>query len=128
PRRPLAVCRPPDVCPGGAPGRGRPRRRRLGAGGLFGTLNSDDPPMFGTTLTDEYRRAASVLGLSPAQLAELAAHGGRASFLEQGAQQALLAEIDAGAAGSGPGSRSGAGSGPRVGGASPARRGFPATH
>ena len=27
-------------------------------------LNSDDPPMFGTTLTDEYRRAASVLGLS----------------------------------------------------------------
>jgi len=25
--------------------------------GLFVTLNSDDPPMFGTTLTDEYRRA-----------------------------------------------------------------------
>ena len=63
------------------------------------TLNSDDPPMFGTTLTDEYRRAASVLGLSRAQLAELAANGVRASFLDSGAKQALLAEIDAVAAG-----------------------------
>src|SRR5204862_1352521 len=63
--------------------------------GLFVTLNSDDPPMFGTTLTDEYRRAASVLGLSRAQLAGLAANGVRASFLVSGAKQALLAEIDA---------------------------------
>jgi aminodeoxyfutalosine deaminase len=66
--------------------------------GLFVTLNSDDPPMFGTTLTDEYRGAASVLGLSRAQLAELAANGVRASFLESGAKRALLSEIDAVAA------------------------------
>jgi aminodeoxyfutalosine deaminase len=51
--------------------------------------------MFGTTLTDEYRRAASVLGLSRAQLAGLAANGVRASFLDAAAKQALLAEIDA---------------------------------
>ena len=63
--------------------------------GLFVTLNSDDPPMFGTTLTDEYRRAASVLGLSRSELAGLAANGVRASFLDSGAKQALLAEIDA---------------------------------
>jgi aminodeoxyfutalosine deaminase len=55
--------------------------------------------MFGTTLTDEYRRAASVLGLSRAQLAGLAANGVRASFLDAAAKQALLAEIDAVAAG-----------------------------
>ena len=60
------------------------------------TLNSDDPPMFGTTLTEEYRRAASVLGLSRARLAELAANGVRASFLDPGAKQALLAEIERG--------------------------------
>jgi aminodeoxyfutalosine deaminase len=66
--------------------------------GLFVTLNSDDPPMFGTTLTEEYRRA-SVLGLSRAQLAGLAANGVRASFLDAAAKQALLAEIDAVAAG-----------------------------
>jgi len=62
------------------------------------TLNSDDPPMFGTTLTEEYRRAATVLGLTRAQLAGLAANGVRASFLGAGAKEALLAEIEAVAA------------------------------
>jgi aminodeoxyfutalosine deaminase len=56
--------------------------------------------MFGTTLTDEYRRAGSVLGLSRAQLAGLAANGVRASFLDADAKQVLLAEIDAVATGS----------------------------
>jgi aminodeoxyfutalosine deaminase len=49
--------------------------------------------MFGTTLTEEYRRAATVLGLSRTQLADLAANGARASFLEPAAKRALLAEI-----------------------------------
>jgi adenosine deaminase len=71
------------------------------------TLNSDDPPMFGTTLTEEYRRAASVLELSRAGLAELAANGVRASFLDPDAKQALLAEIDVVATGSGSGSAAG---------------------
>jgi aminodeoxyfutalosine deaminase len=69
--------------------------------GLFVTLNSDDPPMFGTTLTEEYRRAASVLGLTRAQLAGLAANGVRASFLDAGTKRALLAEIDAVTSGAG---------------------------
>jgi aminodeoxyfutalosine deaminase len=64
------------------------------ASGLFVTLNSDDPPMFGTSLTQEYRRAASVLGLSRDQLADLARNGARASFLDQPAKQALIDEID----------------------------------
>jgi aminodeoxyfutalosine deaminase len=68
------------------------------AEGLFVTLNSDDPPMFGTTLTEEYRRAATVLGLTRAQLAGLAANGVRASFLGTQAKEALLAEIEAVAA------------------------------
>ena len=44
------------------------------------------------------KRAASVLGLSRAQLAGLAANGVRASFLDAAAKQALLAEIGAVAA------------------------------
>jgi aminodeoxyfutalosine deaminase len=44
-----------------------------------------------------------VLGLSRAGLAELAANGVRASFLDPDARQALLAEIDAVAGGSGAG-------------------------
>jgi aminodeoxyfutalosine deaminase len=51
--------------------------------------------MFGTSLTQEYRQAASVLGLSRGQLADLARNGVRASFLDAAAKQALLGEIDA---------------------------------
>jgi aminodeoxyfutalosine deaminase len=67
---------------------------RLLAEGLFVTLNSDDPPMFGTSLAEEYRRAASVSGLSRDQLAGLARNGVRASFLDAAAKQGLLDEID----------------------------------
>jgi aminodeoxyfutalosine deaminase len=71
-----------------------PLLRMLDAG-LLVTLNSDDPPMFGTTLANEYRVAARDLGLSIAQLAGLAANGVRASFLAEPAKDALLTEIAA---------------------------------
>jgi aminodeoxyfutalosine deaminase len=71
-----------------------PLPRMLNAG-LLVTLNSDDPPMFGTTLAGEYQVAARDLGLSAGQLAGLAANAVRASFLETPAKDALLAEIDA---------------------------------
>lgn len=96
---PLEVCPTSNVCTRQVPGLAAHPLPRLLAEGLFVTLNSDDPPMFGTTLTEEYRRAASVLGLSRAQLAGLAANGVRASFLDAAAKQTLLAEIDAVAAG-----------------------------
>jgi aminodeoxyfutalosine deaminase len=44
-----------------------------------------------------------VLGLSRSELAGLAANGVRASFLDSGAKQALLAEIDAVASGAAAG-------------------------
>src|SRR6516165_11541840 len=91
---PLEVCPTSNVCTRQVPGlAAHPLPRMLGEG-LFVTLNSDDPPMFGTTLTEEYRRAASVLGLARAQLAALAVNGVRASFLEPEAKQALVGEIE----------------------------------
>jgi adenosine deaminase len=96
---PLEVCPTSNACTRQVPGLEAHPLPRMLEEGLFVTLNSDDPPMFGTTLTDEYRRAASVLGLSRSELAGLAANGVRASFLDSGATQALLAEIDAVAAG-----------------------------
>ena len=93
---PLEVCPTSNACTRQVPGLAAHPLPRLLAEGLFVTLNSDDPPMFGTTLTEEYRRAASVLGLNRAQLAELAANGVRASFLDSGTKQALLAEIERG--------------------------------
>lgn len=62
---------------------------------LVVTLNSDDPPMFGTSLRDEYHAAARVLGLSPAGLRDLARNAARAAFLPPAEAAALVAEIDA---------------------------------
>jgi aminodeoxyfutalosine deaminase len=96
---PLEVCPTSNVCTRQVPGLAEHPLPRMLEAGLFVTLNSDDPPMFGTTLTGEYRRAAAELGLTRAQLAGLAANGVRASFLDAGTKQALLAEIDAVASG-----------------------------
>jgi aminodeoxyfutalosine deaminase len=63
--------------------------------GLFVTLNSDDPPMFGTTLSNEYLVAGRELGMGAAALAGLAANGVRASFLDDASKDALLKEIAA---------------------------------
>jgi hypothetical protein len=61
--------------------------------GLMVTLNSDDPAMFGTDLANEYRVAYG-LGLTPAELADLARNGVRASFMTPEDKTAVLAEID----------------------------------
>ena len=45
----------------------------LVAAGVPVTINSDDPPMFGTTLNAEYAIAADLLGLDDAGVAELVA-------------------------------------------------------
>jgi adenosine deaminase len=92
---PLEVCPTSNVCTRQVRDLEAHPLPRLLAEGLFVTLNSDDPPMFGTTLTEEYRRAASALGLSRSQLAGLAANGVRASFLDDATKRALVAEIEA---------------------------------
>jgi aminodeoxyfutalosine deaminase len=68
------------------------------AAGVVVTINSDDPPMFGTTLNREYEVAADLLGLDEAGVAGLARAGVRASYLDEAGKAALLAEIDAYAA------------------------------
>ena len=63
--------------------------------GVFVTVNSDDPPMFGTTLTREYEIAADLLGLDEAGVAQLATNAVRASFLPDDDKAALAGEISA---------------------------------
>jgi aminodeoxyfutalosine deaminase len=63
--------------------------------GLVVTLNSDDPPMFGTTLRGEYLAALTTLGLSPADVRGLAAAGARSSFMDDAGKRRLLDEIEA---------------------------------
>jgi aminodeoxyfutalosine deaminase len=66
--------------------------------GVTVTVNSDDPPMFGTTLNREYAIAADLLGLDEGGLAELARAAVRASFAPDDVRTRVLAEIDAYAA------------------------------
>ncbi|MEU7803734.1 adenosine deaminase [Micromonospora arborensis] len=68
---------------------------RLVEAGLLVTINSDDPPMFGTTLNDEYAVAARLLGAGPEGLAGLARNAVTASFLDPAGKQRIAAEIDA---------------------------------
>ncbi len=66
----------------------------LVAAGVPVTINSDDPPMFGTTLELEYAVAARLLGLDAAGVADLARAAVRASFLPAAGKSRLLTEID----------------------------------
>ena len=63
--------------------------------GVTVTVNSDDPPMFGTSLNREYEIAADLLGLDEAGVADLARTAVRASFAEESVKTSVLAEIDA---------------------------------
>ena len=63
--------------------------------GVTVTVNSDDPPMFGTSLNREYEIAADLLGLDEAGVADLARTAVVASFADESTKTKLLAEIDA---------------------------------
>lgn len=68
---------------------------RLVEAGVLVTINSDDPPMFGTTLNDEYAVAARLLNLGPDGVAALARDAVTASFLAPAERERISAEIDA---------------------------------
>jgi adenosine deaminase len=92
---PLEVCPTSNVCTRSVPSLAEHPLPQLVAAGVPVTINSDDPPMFATTLNDEYAVAARLLGLDAAGVAELARAAVLASFLDDAGKSALLAEIDA---------------------------------
>lgn len=96
---PLDVCPTSNVCTGQVKSIEDHPLPRLLEEGLFVTINSDDPPMFATTLAGEYRVAAHVFGLGRAELATLAGNAVQASFMDDRLKRDLRAEIDALAAG-----------------------------
>ncbi|CAM5660556.1 Adenine deaminase [Streptomyces griseoloalbus] len=62
--------------------------------GVLVTINSDNPPMFGTDLNNEYAVAARLLGLDERGLADLAKNAVQASFIDPPGKARLAAEID----------------------------------
>ncbi|MET8754025.1 adenosine deaminase [Streptomyces sp. NPDC059104] len=69
--------------------------KEMVAAGVLVTINSDDPPMFGSDLNNEYAVAARLLGLDERGLAQLAKNAVEASFLDPAGKEKLSAEIDA---------------------------------
>jgi aminodeoxyfutalosine deaminase len=57
------------------------------------TINSDDPPMFNTTLNNEYEIAADILGLDERGIADLARAAVAASYAPEDVKTRLLDEI-----------------------------------
>jgi adenosine deaminase len=90
----LEVCPTSNVRTRSVPSLGDHPLPALVAAGVPVTINSDDPPMFSTTLNHEYLVAADLLGLDEAGVAGLARSAVSASFLDPARQAALLAEID----------------------------------
>jgi adenosine deaminase/aminodeoxyfutalosine deaminase len=62
--------------------------------GLMITLNSDDPPMFGSDLLGEYVLAQETFGFTMEQMRELAANAVEASFLDPARKLKLLQRVE----------------------------------
>ncbi|MEU7036744.1 adenosine deaminase [Streptomyces sp. NPDC046237] len=68
--------------------------KEMVAAGVLVTINSDDPPMFGSDLNNEYAVAARLLELDERGLAALAKNAVEASFLDPAGKARIAAEID----------------------------------
>lgn len=69
--------------------------KQLVAAGCRVTINSDDPALFATGLSDEYRHAVEDCGLSVDQLEDAALNAVAASFLPDGEKADLHAAFEA---------------------------------
>lgn len=94
-RVPLTVCPLSNVRLRVVPDMAAHPLKRMMDAGLLVTVNSDDPAYFGGYLTDNYVAVAEALGLGAVDLTQLAAASFEASFLDEDARDARIAEVHA---------------------------------
>lgn len=92
-RVPVEVCPSSNVSLGIVPDLQAHPLPRMAAAGLEVVVNSDDPPFFSTTLTDELRHSARLLDLDIEGLRELQRRAARAAFVDDAERERLLAAI-----------------------------------
>ncbi|HEY0866421.1 MAG TPA: adenosine deaminase [Fimbriimonas sp.] len=93
---PLEVCPTSNVCLGVYPSLADHPLPRLLDEGLYVTVNSDDPPMFGTTLTEELVRVASEFDFDRDILWTLMLNAANASLLPPERKRDLVGRLRAG--------------------------------
>ncbi|MFH8488963.1 adenosine deaminase [Streptomyces longisporoflavus] len=93
-RIPLEVCPTSNIATRAVANLDEHPVKQFVAAGVPVTVNSDDPPMFGTDLNNEYAVAARLLDLDERGIADLAKNAVEASFLDPAGKSRLVAEID----------------------------------
>ncbi|MGW5866807.1 adenosine deaminase [Streptomyces sp. NPDC055239] len=93
-RIPLEVCPTSNIATRAVATLDEHPLKQFVAAGVPVTINSDDPPMFGTDLNNEYAVAARLLDLDERGVADLAKNAVDASFLDPAGKAKLAAEID----------------------------------
>lgn len=90
---PLEVCPSSNVCLGVVPSFEAHPLPRLMDEGLIVTINSDDPPMFGTTLSDEFARCAETFEFDEHILWTLTLNAANASLLPEEKKRDLVRRL-----------------------------------
>ncbi|HYY43992.1 MAG TPA: adenosine deaminase [Actinomycetota bacterium] len=92
---PLEVCPTSNVCLGVVPSLEEHPFPRLWQQEVNVTVNSDDPPFFWTTLTDELLKASRMAGLGREGVAELQRRAARAAFVSRARREQMVEAINA---------------------------------
>ena len=92
---PLEVCPTSNICLKVAGSLAEHPLPKLLGEGLYVTLNSDDPPMFGTTLTDELARVSKEFGYDQQDLQDFQVRAAQVALLDDDAKAALINRVTA---------------------------------
>jgi adenosine deaminase len=92
-RVPLEICPTSNICLNIYPDYAHHPLRKMWDAGLMLTVNTDDPPMFGTDLNREYQVLVNHFNFNRSDLEQISLNAIRASFLSQGEKQILLREF-----------------------------------
>ena len=87
---PLEVCPTSNICLKVYPSLDEHILPGLMSQGLYMTINSDDPPMFNTTLTNEYLIGHRAFGWGAVQIRQLVLDAVKATLLPEQEREAML--------------------------------------
>lgn len=90
---PLEVCPTSNICLGVAPSLAEHPLPKLLDAGLYVTINSDDPPMFNTTLTDEYLKIVEAFEFDRETIERLTINAMNATLLPQSQHEIMVREF-----------------------------------